>query len=394
MRLNARWLLALSLMAALAASPWARADESVAATGADADQGAAADSPDDAEAHRLLGQIDALKRKRATGETRQELNEAMKKKRFVMAELAGKIVVLNAAPEIRKAALGECVSALADLYRVGEDKALDKLVDLARKIKDDPQEDIARIGKSLWFDARAQRVARGNLDDAPDLIKECRGALAKSPNDQRAFDRAFRLAGVFENSDAARPLAVKLYRQIAEVTSNTTDEKIAELSSRIPGIIRRLELVGKRMEIGGTLLDGRPFRPETLRGKVVLVDFWATWCTFCIEELPNVAKNYERYHDKGFEVVGVNLDDQKEAVEEFLQDRHLPWPILFSDDDTARGMNHPMAMTYGVLGIPRAILIDQTGKVVDLNARGDRLTRDLERLLGKVDDKNEEAEKK
>ena len=80
-----------------------------------------------------------------------------------------------------------------------------------------------------------------------------------------------------------------------------------------------------------------------------------------------------------FEVVGISLDSDRARLEKFVEDREVPWVSLFKD---GAGWDHPMATHYGIMSIPRAILVDKDGNVVSMNARGDALSRELEKLLG------------
>jgi thiol-disulfide isomerase/thioredoxin len=143
------------------------------------------------------------------------------------------------------------------------------------------------------------------------------------------------------------------------------------------GTLRRLSLPGHPMEISGTLLSGKPFDQKSLAGKVVLVDFWATWCGPCIAEIPNVLEQYEKYHDKGFEVVGISLDEEKDKVDAFVADKKIPWPIIYA----GKGWQDPVAQFYGISGIPQLILIGRDGNVITLNARGEALVKKLAELF-------------
>jgi thioredoxin-like negative regulator of GroEL len=108
---------------------------------------------------------------------------------------------------------------------------------------------------------------------------------------------------------------------------------------------------------------------------VVLVDFWASWCGPCLAEIPNVVKMHKAYHGKGFEVVGINIDDKIEVAAAKVKQLNVPWPTIFDHDEQ-------LANYYGITGIPRAILIDQEGRVVSMMARGPYLERELRKLLG------------
>lgn len=115
--------------------------------------------------------------------------------------------------------------------------------------------------------------------------------------------------------------------------------------------------------------------PDDMEGQVVIVDFWATWCGPCVRSLPHLKEVYEEYRDKGVEIVGISLDKSREKLEDFVEDRQLPWTITF----TGKGWEDPTARKYGISGIPAVWVIGKDGKVVSTNARGN-----LEETLDKA----------
>ncbi len=109
------------------------------------------------------------------------------------------------------------------------------------------------------------------------------------------------------------------------------------------------------------------------KGKYVLVDFWASWCGPCRQEMPNVVEAYKRYHTKGFEIVGVSFDQKKEAWAEAVKKLGMNWPQM-SD---LKGWQSAAAGTYGIMSIPANILVDPQGKIVAADLRGEALQQKL-----------------
>src|SRR5258706_153896 len=110
-------------------------------------------------------------------------------------------------------------------------------------------------------------------------------------------------------------------------------------------------------------LTGKPLSIANYKGKIVLVDFWATWCGPCVGELPNVLKTYEKYHDKGFEIVGISLDSDKAKLTSFMEMQKMTWRQYFD----GKGWGNKLAGKYGVGSIPATYLLDGEGKIIAKN---------------------------
>jgi thiol-disulfide isomerase/thioredoxin len=137
---------------------------------------------------------------------------------------------------------------------------------------------------------------------------------------------------------------------------------------------------GPPLEFAGPTLENRAFNSRDWKGKVVLVDFWATWCGPCVAELPNVRQVYDRYHSNGFEVVGVSLDKTREQLRRFIEENNIAWPQIFFDGET--GWNNPLVRKFGVQAIPATILLDQDSRPTATELRGPDLEEHVARLLG------------
>ncbi len=140
----------------------------------------------------------------------------------------------------------------------------------------------------------------------------------------------------------------------------------------------------KSVSIGGTAPDirladtsGQRIALYSLRGKYVLLDFWASWCGPCREEIPNLKEIYAAYHDKGLEIYSVSLDDKQEAWTKAIHELELPWLHVSS----LKGWDCPVAKLYNVTGIPRMYLLDPQGKIIGMDLRGEALKETIASLL-------------
>ena len=125
--------------------------------------------------------------------------------------------------------------------------------------------------------------------------------------------------------------------------------------------------------------DNRTLSVSGFKGKYLLIDFWASWCGPCRAENPNLVAAYQRYHDKGFEILGVSLDNasQKDAWVQAIQKDSLTWPQV-SD---LKGWDNEAARLYGIRGIPANFLLDPSGRIIARHLRGAQLTEKLEELF-------------
>jgi peroxiredoxin len=205
--------------------------------------------------------------------------------------------------------------------------------------------------------------------------------------------------------DVKTPYVVEIPRMKAEfyLAVMNDPEKAVEVFKEIkrdfPGVqingdtdaaIVYLERMASVQKLQRTLVEGAPFpdfnekdtadKPLSVanyRGKVVLLDFWATWCLPCRMELPNVIALYDQYHDQGFEVIGVNLDEDPQQLESFIKKQKMPWP----EYNDGKFWDTKLVLQYGVTQIPATFLIDRKGNIIARDLRGEGLKQAVARAL-------------
>ncbi|HUI07865.1 MAG TPA: TlpA disulfide reductase family protein [Verrucomicrobiae bacterium] len=168
--------------------------------------------------------------------------------------------------------------------------------------------------------------------------------------------------------------AEALYRELA----GHVDQRVSnQAKQELEKIQFKRELMKKPLDLKFTAVDGTDVDLAKLRGKVVLVDFWATWCVPCRMEVPNVVATYNRLQKDGFEVVGISLDRDKQQLLDFTKKSGMKWPQYFD----GKMWDNELGRRFGVHAIPAAWLVDKKGFVRSLEARGDDLGEQVKKLL-------------
>lgn len=185
------------------------------------------------------------------------------------------------------------------------------------------------------------------------------------------------------------------YRGLVDIASELsayTKLKTATLqnSAYVDAITGALESQSRRLGIRGQTLaleglvdfDGKPLDWSIYKGKVVLIDFWATWCEKCRLELPNIRKAKEEFSSHGFDVLSINMDEDLAEARKFLTNNPLPWNTVHSAELTALGFKSALAKRLGVSAIPFLVLVAADGKVAAVHVRGDRLAPTVRSMIG------------
>lgn len=255
---------------------------------------------------------------------------------------------------------------------LGNTNALARLATLQEARLKDPnlteQERLAvrleQIQQNLAADAGTNLLAR-----VDELEKQVRALRKEFTNNAEVVGLLLAVAeGRLAQGQAERARAL-----VVEVADAVKDPDIQEAAQ---AMLKGIQRIGQPLEIKFKALDGRDVDLQSMRGKVVLVDFWATWCGPCMEELPTVKATYEKLHAKGFEVVGISLDQDRKALDRVLAREKIPWPQHMENAPGAVKFSDPL----GIESIPTMWLVDKQGKLRDLNAR-EGLAGKVEKLL-------------
>lgn len=227
--------------------------------------------------------------------------------------------------------------------------------------------------------SRLRQAASLKKQDLAELLDQIETRLGDAASDPRIIRLATEAAVVAERGGETGR-AIRLYRSLSAMFSKSPDQRTVAWGAVMEGSARRLELPGKEMLLQGARVDGKPFDWSEYRGKIVLVEFFASWCKDCRLDMPAIRKNYEAYRDRGFDVVSISIDESREDLDRYLQEAGLPWAVLL--DNPKAGPEKSPSAYYGVFSVPQLILVGRDGKVLSPVIGGKQLGKELENLLG------------
>lgn len=299
--------------------------------------------------------------------TREEYQAFMTKQGAALSEAADKMGAFLAKfpkSEHASAARRMQISSLGNAVMMGNTGRQDELNKLLATAAADTS-----LPESDRIDFRLQQVraSAGPRSSDPEAKTKLVDGLLAVQKDFPKSEKVYSMMNSFALSESGEN-AKRLARVVA--ASPDAPEKLKKKAQEIVDgkIFNAADSVGKPVTIKFTAVDGREVDLAKMKGKVVLVDFWATWCGPCVAEVPNVVAAYEKYHDKGFEIVGISFDREadKDKLTKFTKDKNMPWPQYFD----GKYWENDFGQQFNIRSIPTMWLIGKDGNLADAAARG------------------------
>jgi len=300
--------------------------------------------------------------------------------------------ILSGGKDLTATNLNALMQAVESLTKRSED---DAALQLAKKIEEGFRENPEpQIALSAW-EMHASRLKETNEvgalmqadskeDQDPVKARALVDALmAKIPSPWTAF---FLVQIAIKVEYSGRPLIAKEMIEVAQTQIENLKDPDAkeELERNCKQFLSRFAVLNKPLNLS-ELVDtaGKPIDLDQYKGKVVLVDFWATWCGPCLQEIPNIENAFLAHNKNGFEVISVNLDEERPALDKFLASKKVLWNTYVSSKPDAVGFDTPLAKDIGISAIPFIAIIGKDGNVAGIHIRGRKIEDKIVELLAK-----------
>lgn len=243
------------------------------------------------------------------------------------------------------------------------------------------QELVGKIQAKLKQDKKTEKELSEELKEFDALLARHKGEKTDEVAEIHLM-KAMLYLEIFDDTEKGLQLVKQLKSDFPETApGKQADQIVASIQKQaeVKKIQRSLTVGAKFPDFDEKDLAGKPLSVANYKGKVVLIDFWATWCGPCVRELPSVLKTYEKHHAKGFEIIGISLDKDEKTLTSFIKKQDMPWPQYFD----GLGWANKLAQKYGVSSIPATYLVDGEGKILAKDLRGDALEAEVAKNLSK-----------